>query len=408
MWPALRFFKTAALEPPLEALRDSAWTDYCTQVSLIGPPAVVLGLAAPLGAEDDDSLEPNEASSPVIDSATVDDVTVDEAPMEGDESDEPETDPSPAPTPTQLHAQTVAPQPAQAHVPYPSSPQHPSGSRSWASVASKPGDMATTVTPTPALSAGRATPTTSAETAPVPPATPAAGPAPAPAPAPVPAAASPSKVTPQVVTPSAAPVTRETVNAKDFDWEGAAKKARHFVIKSYTEDDVRQSLRFNVWASTDSGNRRLDGAYREHHALGPVFLYFSVNGSGHFCGMAQMTSPLDFTKKVDVWASDKWNGCFTIKWLFVKNIPNNACRHIKLECVSTLSVPAALTRPSSNNEGKPVTNSRDTQEVLQAPGRELLRIIATYTARSSLLDGEKPDAAAAPAATASSGKAARR
>ena len=66
---------------------------------------------------------------------------------------------------------------------------------------------------------------------------------------------------------------------------------------------------------------------------------------------------------------------------------------------------------SSNNEGKPVTNSRDTQEVLQVAGRELLRIVATYTARTSLLDGEKTDAAAAPAASAapaSTGKAARR
>ena len=36
-----------------------------------------------------------------------------------------------------------------------------------------------------------------------------------------------------------------------------------------------------------------------------------------------------------------------IKWTFIKDIPNNQFRHIVL----------------ANNEGKPVTNSRDTQEV---------------------------------------------
>ena len=37
-----------------------------------------------------------------------------------------------------------------------------------------------------------------------------------------------------------------------------------------------------------------------------------------------------------------------IKWTFIKDIPNNQFRHIVL----------------ANNEGKPVTNSRDTQEVM--------------------------------------------
>ena len=39
---------------------------------------------------------------------------------------------------------------------------------------------------------------------------------------------------------------------------------RHFfVIKSYSEDDVHKSIKYGTWASTDLGNRRLDGAYRE-------------------------------------------------------------------------------------------------------------------------------------------------
>lgn len=62
-------------------------------------------------------------------------------------------------------------------------------------------------------------------------------------------------------------------------------------------------------------------------------------------GMAQMISPVDYHAKSSVWAQDKWKGQFKVKWVYVKDVPNAALRHIRLE----------------NNENKPVTNSRDTQ-----------------------------------------------
>ena len=86
-----------------------------------------------------------------------------------------------------------------------------------------------------------------------------------------------------------------------------------------------------------------------------MYLYFSVNGSGHFCGMAEMTSAVDMSASVSVWSQDKWRGQFTVKWIYVKDVPNAALRHIRLE----------------NNENKPVTNSRDTQEVLPEKGRQV-------------------------------------
>ena len=36
--------------------------------------------------------------------------------------------------------------------------------------------------------------------------------------------------------------------------------ARFFVIMSCSEDDVHKSIKYGVWASTDTGNRRLDQA----------------------------------------------------------------------------------------------------------------------------------------------------
>lgn len=39
-----------------------------------------------------------------------------------------------------------------------------------------------------------------------------------------------------------------------------------------------QSLKYEIWASTDLGNKRLDRAFRESADKGPIYLFFSVNG----------------------------------------------------------------------------------------------------------------------------------
>ena len=54
-------------------------------------------------------------------------------------------------------------------------------------------------------------------------------------------------------------------------------------------------------------------------------------GSGHFCGMAEMLTPVDYTRSSTVWASDKWKGVFKVRWIFVRDIPNVSLRHIKLK-----------------------------------------------------------------------------
>lgn len=147
--------------------------------------------------------------------------------------------------------------------------------------------------------------------------------------------------------------------------------ARFFVIKSYAEDDVHRAIKYNVWCSTEHGNRRLDGAYRDQKAKGGiVFLFFSVNGSGHFCGVAQMASEIDFGSDTGLWTQDKWKGRFDLKWLYVKDVPNNQLRHIRLE----------------NNENKPVTNSRDTQEVPSDKGRTIMKLMHSYNHTTSIFD----------------------
>ncbi|GAA5996453.1 mRNA-binding phosphate metabolism regulator [Rhodotorula paludigena] len=163
-------------------------------------------------------------------------------------------------------------------------------------------------------------------------------------------------------------VQKKGYNPPVFDLK--PKQARFFVIKSYTEEDVHKSLKYEIWASTDLGNKRLDRAFRESADKGPIYLFFSVNASGHFAGMAQMLTPVDYSMSSNVWASDKWKGVLKVRWIYIKDVPLSALRHIRL---------------SNTPENKPVTSSRDTQEVPYDAGLEVLRIIASYQSRTSLL-----------------------
>ncbi|KAL3824995.1 hypothetical protein ACJIZ3_021024 [Penstemon smallii] len=148
--------------------------------------------------------------------------------------------------------------------------------------------------------------------------------------------------------------------------------AKFFVIKSYSEDNIHKSIKYGVWASTPNGNQKLNAAYHEaKEKLNncPVFLFFSVNASAQFCGVAEMVGPVDFEKSVDYWQQDKWTGQFPVKWHILKDVPNSQFRHIVLE----------------NNDNKPVTNSRDTQEVKLEQGTEMINIFKNYETNISIL-----------------------
>ena len=106
-----------------------------------------------------------------------------------------------------------------------------------------------------------------------------------------------------------------------------------------------------------------------------------------------MVGRVDFNKTLDYWQQDKWIGCFPVKWHIVKDVPNNILKHITLE----------------NNENKPVTNSRDTQEVRKSStvnhlvlqfndsckftlqvkleqGLQLLKLFKEHVGKTSILD----------------------
>lgn len=150
------------------------------------------------------------------------------------------------------------------------------------------------------------------------------------------------------------------------------KNARFFVVKSFIEENVHKSMKYQVWSSTPEGNKRLNAGYVNCESQNiPLILLFSVNGSKQFVGVARMTSPVNFTERFAHWEQDgKWLGKFSVEWIFVKDVPN---REFK-----TILVPT--------NENKPITNTKDAQEVPFAQGMAALKIFKDYKAETSMLD----------------------
>lgn len=167
----------------------------------------------------------------------------------------------------------------------------------------------------------------------------------------------------------------DQLNPAEFFYNGeqeGAKESRFFVIKSNSRDDVLHSIKHNIWCSTKYGNAKLNQAFgeKQNQKHVSIYLFFSVNTSGMFSGMAEMISQVDFDAKSDLWTQDKWKGKFEIKWIYVKDVPNSKLKHITLP----------------NNENKPVTHSRDAQEIPFDKGVEMLDVFRSYKHTSTLFD----------------------
>ena len=88
-------------------------------------------------------------------------------------------------------------------------------------------------------------------------------------------------------------------------------------------------------------------------------------------GLAQMVSEVEYRVNFNYWSqNDKWKGFFFIRWLYIKDIPNKMFRHIINEY----------------NDNKPVTSSRDTQEIFPSAGIEMYKIFKEYPQDTSIFD----------------------
>lgn len=56
----------------------------------------------------------------------------------------------------------------------------------------------------------------------------------------------------------------------------------------------------------------------------------NCGGSRSFCGVAEMTSTIDFSARAGVWTERRWRGRFDVKWVYVKDVPMSTVCHISL------------------------------------------------------------------------------
>lgn len=141
---------------------------------------------------------------------------------------------------------------------------------------------------------------------------------------------------------------------------------RYFVIKSFSILDVQASVAHGIWSSTNLGNKRLDKAFQ--NTQGRVYLFFSVNGSGSFCGVCRMMGTVDFESSSDIWAeASRWKGVFPVEWLCTTEVINSHFRHLRI----------------ATNNNRPVFYSRDTQELSEEIGTAMLKIYASHSQTQS-------------------------
>ena len=161
-------------------------------------------------------------------------------------------------------------------------------------------------------------------------------------------------------------------NAKILDTINS--NCKFFVIKSFSEEDVHKSIKYNVWSSSKDGNLTLSNAFRiAEEGKGNVYLFFSCNGSGRYAGVAKMKTICDENKSFGLWTQDgKWPGLFDVEWIFIKDVPFKEFKNI----IITMK----------DGEVKPVSNSRDTQEIPFEQAKIMLQKIAEYQNTNTILE----------------------
>ena len=161
-------------------------------------------------------------------------------------------------------------------------------------------------------------------------------------------------------------------NAKLID--SINSNCKFFVIKSFSEEDVHKSIKYNVWSSSKDGNLTLSNAFLiTEENKGNVYLFFSCNGSGRYCGIARMKSPCDENKSFGLWTQDgKWPGLFDVEWLLIKDVPFREFKNV----IITMK----------DGEVKPISNSRDTQEIPFDQAKIVIQKIAEYQNTNTILE----------------------
>lgn len=137
---------------------------------------------------------------------------------------------------------------------------------------------------------------------------------------------------------------------------------------------MHKAVKYNVWTSTKTGNQTLNNAHQiATEKGGEIYLFFSGNRSGRFLGVAKMKEEVQLDKYFPFWTQDnRWGGLFEIEWVFIKDVPVKMFGGIEI-----------IMRDGTV---KPVTFSRDAQEVPFKEGKMMLEIFEEFSNSHTILE----------------------
>ena len=160
------------------------------------------------------------------------------------------------------------------------------------------------------------------------------------------------------------------------------ENSKFYVIKSFNEEDIHKSIKYNVWSSSHNGDHILNNAYNklqiDNQNLNKdeqknLYLFFSSNGSGKYIGVARMISLVNFGESFPFWTQDnKWKGLFKVEWIFIKDTPFMLFRNIFIKM--------------KTGDMLPVTYSRDIQEIPYEEGVLMIDIFNKFENKFSILN----------------------
>ena len=142
--------------------------------------------------------------------------------------------------------------------------------------------------------------------------------------------------------------------ASDAEEVKPRRETSYFIMKCNNEKNMSIAFERSIWATTKGNEKRLKKAYQNSEE---VYLIFSIQGSGHFQGVAKMISSIS-DEQCEDFGSANLGGVFEIEWIHKERIPFQFTQH--------------LTNPW--NDHKKVQISRDAQEVEPSVGDALIRL----------------------------------
>ncbi|KAI6778104.1 uncharacterized protein J7T54_001524 [Emericellopsis cladophorae] len=107
------------------------------------------------------------------------------------------------------------------------------------------------------------------------------------------------------------------------------ERTKYCILRSDNEFDIETSAAHGVWTSSQRVNKMLNKAYLK--TGGKVVLFFSVIKSRKFCGVAQMTSEMDWDNTDEHWFEDAWSGRFTLDWLTLNEVSFDLVKHVPVK-----------------------------------------------------------------------------